>query len=179
MDKVKKEKTAVFKLGDVPIGAYAWRIACNLIYAHLRKKYSKAKEKNAQIVELPTTATEVELQHLAEQQSKVSYLKKTIYNDPLQDNLGFQNIAAPKDFGTRLFENENLVFVLLDKLAKEKPEYETLIRLRYYAELSYKEIAQTRVTAYQTEESCKSHTSRAILKLAEIARQNGLFNHLD
>ena len=97
--------------------------------------------------------------------------------DPTEGYSAFTQIAAPQDFGTRLFENQNLVSRLLAKLKAEKPQYEPLIRLRFYEDMPYKDMAASGLTVYTSEESCKSHTSRAVKKLLEYARAEGVFHY--
>lgn len=97
--------------------------------------------------------------------------------DPIEGYSAFTQIAAPQDFGTRLFENQNLVSRLLAKLKAEKPQYEPLIRLRFYEDMSYQEIADSKLTVYGTEDSCKSHTSRAVKLLLGYARAEGVFHY--
>ena len=173
----KKEKTAVFKLGDASVKTYAYRIASNLIYDNLRKKYSKAKGDDAAEVEKPVTDEDVELLTAMQQQGKISYLKKMFYTDPTTHS--FDSIAAPQDFDVRFFENGDVVSLLLAKLAEENPDYETTIRLFYYADLSYQEIADSGTTNGKTEGTCKKNGSLAKKRLIEIARQYGLFDSLD
>lgn len=176
--KKKKEtdrEPAVYRFDErVPVRAYAWTIAEKLIYSEMRKKYTAPKEKDALVK--PKNAHEAEVQA---QKPYLTTLKKTIHADPTQANSGFLNVSAAADSETQNFENQNLFSVLLPKLAKEKQEYETLIRLRFYKEMSYREIAESGLSEYTTEESCKSHASRAMRILRELARQEGLFKHLD
>ena len=97
--------------------------------------------------------------------------------DPTEGFSAFTQIAAPQDFGTRLFENQNLVSRLLAKLKAEKPQYEPLIRLRFYEDRTYKDMAASGLTVYTSEESCKSHTIRAVKLLLGYARAEGVFHY--
>ena len=143
---IKKEKTAVFILGDVPLGAYVWRIAQNKANDLLRKKIRRLNHEQM--------------------------------TDPVEGFSALTQHAAPEDNDTRLlFSNVSLVRQLLAKLKAEKPQYEQLIRLHYYEDMSYQEIADSKLTPYNTEDSCKSHTNRAKKKLLEFARAEGVFHY--
>ena len=98
--------------------------------------------------------------------------------DPTEGFSAFKQIAAPQDFNTRLlFGNVSLVRRLLAKLKAEKPQYEQLIRLHYYEDMSYQEIADSKLTPYNTEGTCKTHTRNARVKLLEFARAEGVFHY--
>ena len=98
--------------------------------------------------------------------------------DPTEGFSAFMQIAAPQDFNTRLlFGNVSLVRRLLAKLKAEKPQYEPLIRLRFYEDMAYKDMAASGLTVYTSEESCKSHTSRAVKLLLGYARAEGVFHY--
>ena len=144
----QKNKTAVFILGGASVKTYALNIAENLINSKLRKT-------------VPIAQNEIKI-------------------DPTEGFSPLANAVAPTDFGLQLFENKNLVARLLNKLRAKKPEYAKLIELRFWEDMSYKDIAAKRLKDkekdFTSEESCKSHTSRAMKKLVEIARTEGLFS---
>lgn len=145
---VLQNKTAVFKLEGATVKTYALSIAENLMNSRLRKT--------------------------------VPIAQNEIKTDPTEGFSPLATAAAPADFGLQLFENKNLVARLLNKLRAEKPEYAKLIELRFWEEMPYKDIAAKRLKDkekdFTSEESCKSHTSRAMKKLVEIARTEGLFS---
>lgn len=146
---ILSKKTAVFNLdGSATVKTYALTIAENLINSRLRKT--------------------------------VPIAQNEIRTDPTEGFSPLANTAAPVDFGLQLFENRNTIARFLNKLRIEKPEYAQLIELRFLEEMSYKDIAAKRLKDnekhFTSEESCKSHTSRALGKLVEIARSEGLFS---
>jgi DNA-directed RNA polymerase specialized sigma24 family protein len=69
----------------------------------------------------------------------------------------------------------NPVFELLEILEKEDPDLETLIRQHHYVGMSYKEIAESGMTRFKTEGSCKKATMEARNRLIEIAKKQGVF----
>lgn len=153
----EKNKTAKFEFGTVPLGAYVWQIAQNKANEVLEKKIKRANRE--QIV------------------------------DPTEGFSPLTQATATQDFDMRLlFGNQDLVGRLLATLKLEKPKYEKLIRRRFYDEMSYRTIANIpetdengepneKFTGYETEESCKSHTSRAVKKLLEYAHGEGVFHY--
>ncbi len=160
------------------VKTYAMTIAQAEILNAVRKKYSAPDETKNTTKQKPKSTFDAELATY-EARHKTSNLKITLNADPTEENGGFHKIQHGEDFDMRYFENKNFMDTLLHKLGKEKPDYETLIRLFYHKGLSHQEIADSCKTAYRTAESTKSHTSRAIKMLKELAQKEGLFNHLD
>jgi DNA-directed RNA polymerase specialized sigma24 family protein len=191
----QKKPLAIYKFDEnATVKTYSLSIARNLMYDVVRKKYTKGKEevaenegeigaKSVKSVKpvkpvKPQNAFEVELATY-EATHKTTNLKITLNADPTAENGGFHKVRQADDFSLRYFETKEILNICLDKLAKEKPHYVTLISLFYTCELSYQDIADSGTTPYLTENSAKSHTSRAMAMLREIAVAEGLFERLD
>ena len=159
------------------VKTYAARIAEGLVLDAVRKKYFTANEAETPTQPKPKTAFEIELA-IYEARHKQSNLKITLNADPTEENGGFHIVVHGEDFGVRSFENDDILSVCFAKLATENADYVKLIQLFHECDLSYKEIAESKLTRYTSEESCKSHTSRAIKRFRDIAQAEGLFNQL-
>jgi DNA-directed RNA polymerase specialized sigma24 family protein len=128
-----REKTAIYRLTDIPLNVYFWRIFKNKMMDFLRKKY------------------------------KIQAIQPSFDPHEMTD-------LSPKTEGFSF----NPAFQLLEILEKENPDYEALIRLQHYVGMSYKEIAESKLTKYTTEESCKSNACKAMKRLRDIAHEQGV-----
>ncbi len=69
----------------------------------------------------------------------------------------------------------NPVSDLMEMLEKEDPDLETLVRLHHYVGMSYREIAESNMTRFKTEGSCKKATKQARDRMIEMAKNQGVY----
>ena len=69
----------------------------------------------------------------------------------------------------------NPVSDLMDMLEKEDPDLETLVRLHHHVGMSYREIAESEMTRFKTEGSCKKATMEARNWMIEMAKKQGVY----
>jgi DNA-directed RNA polymerase specialized sigma24 family protein len=84
-------------------------------------------------------------------------------------------IDLEKIAGSTNGHSDNPAFELLEILEKEDPDLETLVRLHHYVGMPYKEIAESGMTRFRTEGSCKKATMEARNRLIEIAKNQGVY----
>ncbi len=106
----------------------------------------------------------------------VPIAQNEIKTDPTEGFSPLTSTAAPSDFGLQLFENQNLIHRLLNKLRAENADYAKLLELRFWEEMSHQDIADSKLTSAHTAGTSKKNTSQALKRLQELAREEGLFS---